>query len=82
MPDRQDFDPGIAGPEPIERDVPGAAGGNHEFADVAPHRAADQRVILQDPRRVDDGVRRAVGGAGIVFRKEVEKAIEIAKRAR
>jgi hypothetical protein len=59
-----------------------AARRDDQLADVASYRTTDQRVIAQDPGRVDDGVRRPLGGAGIMVGEEVEKTLEVDQRAR
>jgi hypothetical protein len=51
-------------------------------ADVAPHGAADQRVVKRDACRIDDAPRGAARADGIVRGDEVEQAVEVSQRAR
>ena len=51
MSDRQDLDRRNAVTEPVQSNVAGSSAGNHEFADVAAHGAADEWVVARDARR-------------------------------
>jgi hypothetical protein len=82
MPDGEYLDPGNSSVQAIERDVPGAAAGDDEFANVPTHRAADQRVIAQDASGIDDPLRGKGGSCGIVLGDEIEQSVEISQRPR
>jgi hypothetical protein len=81
MPDGEYFDPSDSTPQAIKRDVPGAAAGDDAFADLAAHRAADQRVIARDASDIDDAL-HGTSPRGIVLSNEFEEPVEISQRTR
>jgi hypothetical protein len=72
VPDRQDLDPRDTVAEPVQGNESGPPARNHEFADVASHGAADQRVVAQDAGRIGDALRGAARAGRVVFGDEVD----------
>jgi len=72
VPDGKDLYLVPARRNPVERDIPGPAIGDHEFTQASSDRPADVRVTFQHPNGVHDDLRCVDGGSGFDCSKEVE----------
>ena len=63
--------------EPVQRDVPRLAEGNHEFPDVAVHTPAKQRVHGQALDGRADGTRRRDCRLRVLTCQQLEGALEV-----
>ena len=79
MPDSKNQNRIVDRLEAVQRDIPGAATRDNEFAQPGFHWPADQRVTLGDEHGLDYQLERRLGGTWITIQQEVTEALQVPK---
>lgn len=77
MPDGEHLDSVQPRGDPIQRNVSGPTVRDDQLADPSPYRAADVWMPFENLYRVDDQIRCADRGSGILGHEEIEQPIEM-----